>query len=198
MSDFVGYSSKATAVRGLTRHLGTAARNNPNLDLIGLLDQVDGKWGFSPSKADAAVNLDAKSAEDENLVLTCGHSHCPHCGTHLSNGLMDYDSLVDQRGEKDAYAAQKHEWACLGCNGEWGDEIPAPKGTKSRSTPTRHYENKSSVDGAVKVCWDLFDANPDARRKDAIQAAVDKGVAFYTARTQYQKWFKAKKGVAKA
>ena len=191
MSNFTGYSSKATAVRGLTRHLGTAARNNPDMDLASLIEQVDGKWGFYADKADAAVNLDKVSEEDEQLILMCGYATCPHCEIHLSNGLMDFDTMVDRLGgEKAAYAQQKHEWVCMGCNGEWGAEIPAPKGAKA---PTRHYENKSTVDGAVKVCHDLFDSMPDARRKDAIQAAVDKGVAFYTARTQYQKWFKAKK-----
>lgn len=132
------------------------------------------------------------SQEDVDFILACGYSHCPHCGIHLSNGLMDFDSLADQHGEKEAAKMQKHEWACMGCNGEWSTEIVA-KGSRKRGAPTRHYIGKSTVEGAVALCHSIFNANPDLRRKDAIQKAVDAGVTFYTARTQYQKWFKAQK-----
>lgn len=189
MSNIVEYSSKATAVRGLTRHLGAAGKD---VDLTSLLFQQNGKWAFDKDAADKAAGLADVSEEDENLILACGHSHCPECGTHLSNGLLDFDSLEDQHGAKKAYEMQKHEWSCMGCNAEWGKPVEAPKGTK-RGEPTRHYVNKSTVDGAVALCHELFSSMPEARRKDAIQAAVDKGVAFYTARTQYQKWFKAQK-----
>lgn len=190
MSNIVEYSSKSTAVRGLTRHLGKAAEG---VDLNALIFQQGGKWAFDKDAADKAAGLADVSEEDENLILFCGHSNCPSCGIHLSNGVTDFEGMVDARGsEKAAYAVMKHEFACLGCNHEWGKEVEAPKGSK-RGEPTRHYVNKSTVDGAVALCHDLFSKNPDARRKDAIQLAVDAGVAFYTARTQYQKWFKAQK-----
>ena len=139
---------------------------------------------------------------DNDLVAYCGYSECPHCGIHLSNGVCDFDSMVDTHGsEKAAYKIMKHEFCCLGCNGEWGKAI-TPKGAKPRGEPTRHYLNRSDAElkakgGAVGVAWDIFSANLDLRRKDAIQKAVDAGVAFYTARTQYQKWFTARKGATK-
>lgn len=192
MTEFNSYSSKSTALRGLTRHLGVAVERLGETDPTSLLEQVGEKWGFYPAKVDAKVFGEDASEEDENLVLCCGHSHCPECGIHLSNGLLDYDSLVDQHGEKEAFKLQKHEWSCMGCNAEWGKPIDAPT-SKGRKEPTRHYINKSTVDGAVQVVWDLCNEMPDARRKDVIATAVEKGVAFYTARTQYQKWFTAKK-----
>jgi hypothetical protein len=134
--------------------------------------------------------------EDLDFIQFYGYSHCPHCGIHLSNGVTDFDGVVDAQGTvAKAAKIMRHEYCCLGCNGEWGPV--AMRGSGGRKAPTgRIYTNKSDADlkeqgGAVKVCWDLFIANPDMKRKDAIQAAVDKGVAFYTARTQYQKWFKA-------
>lgn len=192
MSEFSGYSTKAAAARGLGRFLGVASRNNPDLDVASLIEQVDGKFGFYHDKAHAAVGLGGLDEQDQELKLACGHVNCPHCGIHLSNGLGDYDGLVDRHGEAKAYTLQKHEWSCLGCNGEWGAEIEAPK-SKGSKKPTRRYVNKSTVDGAVAKSHEIFNANPDARRKDAIQLAVDAGIAFYTARTQYQKWFKAQK-----
>jgi len=191
MSTFTGYSNKASAVRGLTRHLGVALRNRPDFDLNSLIEQVDGRYGFYADKADAAVGLAETTEEDENLILTCGHSHCPSCEIHLSNGLMDFDSLADQLGEKEARKQQKHEWACMGCGHEWGKEV-APATSKGRKEPTRHYSNRSTVEGAVNVSHEIYNSMPDARRKDASAAAVEAGVTFYTARTQYQKWYKAR------
>lgn len=60
---------------------------------------------------------------------------------------------------------------------------------------------KSVVTNPVLAAWDLFDnllaeskANKTPlRRKDAIAKAVDRGIAFYTARTQYQSWKVANK-----
>jgi hypothetical protein len=155
--------------------------------------------GITPAATVAPVSNDAAAqmsqAEiDEDLAATCGHSHCPACGIHLSNGLMDFDSLADQHGEKEAYALQKHNWSCMGCNAEWGDEIEAPtkakKPAKVNEGPARIYTNRSTVDGACAVVWQLADSMPGAKRKEVIGAAVDAGVAFYTARTQYQKWYK--------
>lgn len=51
---------------------------------------------------------------------------------------------------------------------------------------------KSSVEGPTKKVWaiaeDMFAANPNTRRKDVIDECVKRGIAFYTARTQYQTW----------
>lgn len=157
-----------------------------------ITDEARDRGAVIPSVTSSASEQMTQDEIDADLAATCGYSHCPACEIHLSNGVMDYDSLVDRLGEKDARKLQTHAWSCMGCNAEWGDEI-APTSGKGRSEPLRHYTNKSTVDGAVQVVWDLCAAMPDARRKDVIAAAVEKGVAFYTARTQYQKWFKAQK-----
>lgn len=55
--------------------------------------------------------------------------------------------------------------------------------------------NKSIIDRPVEYMWNLCDEMKGARRKDVIIKAMEAGVAFYTARTQYQLWKKA--GAAK-
>ncbi len=46
--------------------------------------------------------------------------------------------------------------------------------------------------GAVAALWVLFATMPvNTRRKDAIEAAVAQGFNFFTARTQYQAFYKA-------
>lgn len=54
---------------------------------------------------------------------------------------------------------------------------------------------KSTIESPSKRVWEIADqmkaANPNVRRKDVIAACVEQGIAYYTARTQYQLWFKA-------
>lgn len=198
MSEFSTYSSKATAVRGLGRFLGVAARNAPDLDVNALIELIDGKPGFYHDKANAAVGFGGLNEQDEALKLACGYVNCPSCGVHLSNGLMDFDSLADQHGEKKAYGMQKHEWSCMGCNAEWGAEIAKPV-KRAASKTGRRYENraKSDVESPSAIVWALADAEPKGARKDIVAAAVAKGVTINTANAAYQHWRKAR-GLTKA
>lgn len=54
-------------------------------------------------------------------------------------------------------------------------------------------KRKSEIDDPCQFVWEMADKMQGQRRKDIIQHCVDCGVAFYTARTQYQSWFKSKK-----
>lgn len=214
MTNVSTYSSKANAVRGAERMGLTKEEAEGLVEHVGMTYQVDQDKAERVLVARKSAHLrtvadphpDATTISDSpeeavtdlDNIQACGYSHCPHCGIHLSNGVTDFDGMVDCHGsEKEALKLMSREWCCLGCNGEWGPVVQA-KGGKARGAPIRHYTNKSDAElkeqgGAVKVCWDLFLANPDMKRKDAIAAAVAKGVAFYTARTQYQKFFQAQK-----
>lgn len=46
----------------------------------------------------------------------------------------------------------------------------------------------SASKSPVKLAWEIYNRNPKLQRKDAINLAISKGIAFYTARTQYQAW----------
>lgn len=48
--------------------------------------------------------------------------------------------------------------------------------------------NKSSITNPVQHVWAIANSMPSAKRKEIIAACVELGVAFFTARTQYQKW----------
>lgn len=49
----------------------------------------------------------------------------------------------------------------------------------------------SSIKSPVKRVWHIADAMPKASRKEVVAECVRQGVAYGTARTQYQAWFKA-------
>lgn len=55
-------------------------------------------------------------------------------------------------------------------------------------TPVVKARNASTVESPVKRVWAIADSMPEAKRKDVIAACVAEGIAFFTARTQYQKW----------
>lgn len=54
---------------------------------------------------------------------------------------------------------------------------------------------KSTIESPSKRVWEIAEQmkaeNPNVRRKDVIAACVEQGIAYYTARTQYQLWYKA-------
>ena len=60
--------------------------------------------------------------------------------------------------------------------------------------------HESTVERPCKLVWHVADemtaANPAVRRKDVLAACVARGVAFYTARTQYQQWLGIQKEMA--
>lgn len=72
----------------------------------------------------------------------------------------------------------------------------SPKSAKKPKAPMSHsamvasgkITHKSKIQSPVSVCWDIFDEHRNLSRKDAMNLAIAAGVAFYTARTQYQAW----------
>ena len=65
----------------------------------------------------------------------------------------------------------------------------APQGTYAQLAEA--HRGASSVENPTQVMWDLCDKMQGSRRKDVIAAAVEKGISYYTARTQYQLWLTA-------
>lgn len=121
--------------------------------------------------------------------------HCPHCGIHLDNGVGYHGQEVNGKTiEHDAL-----EWECLACGEEFGPAIPAKVEKKA---PTRKIEvtNESTAERPCKLVWHIADdmkaANPEVKRKEVLAECVKRGVAFYTARTQYQQWLGVQKEMA--
>lgn len=52
---------------------------------------------------------------------------------------------------------------------------------------------ESRVNTPVSRVHAFLDKNPKMRRCDAIRALEKQGVAYYTARTQFQRWFSARR-----
>lgn len=73
---------------------------------------------------------------------------------------------------------------------------------EEKKAPTRKIEvtNESTAERPCKLVWHVADemkaSNPEVKRKEVLAECVKRGVAFYTARTQYQQWLGVQKEMA--
>ena len=67
--------------------------------------------------------------------------------------------------------------------------LPAPKKVKKE---TKSLPRESVIDNPVKMVWEIADRMWGQRRKDIIAECVRLGIAYNTARTQYQAFYKVK------
>lgn len=157
----------------------------------------------APIEAPDADDSKKSDGDDELSTLNLSHAdNCPDCGISLENGICDYEHLVDVQGAELAATMQKRENACMACNFEWG---PLVQHGTQRPTPQARADKKadaelvnvdplkprmSTIVLPTKKVWDIADKMPGAKRKDVIAACVQAGIAYGTARTQYQHWFK--------
>lgn len=78
----------------------------------------------------------------------------------------------------------------------------AADATLEKKALTRKIEvtDESTVERPCKLVWHIADdmkaANPEVKRKEVLAECVKRGVAFYTARTQYQQWLGVQKEMA--
>lgn len=74
------------------------------------------------------------------------------------------------------------------------EELPDAIGVEPKAPRNSAYvAETSTVAGATKRVWTIAESMPGAARKEVIAACREAGIAFGTARTQYQKWYKANK-----
>ena len=111
----------------------------------------------------------------------------------------EVEEPVWESTEADIAALEKQadeQWAEQ-LNEEAAQAIEAP--AKGKAKP--EVKHKSDIERPTKTVWhiadEMFAANPQVRRKDVIAECVRRGIAFYTARTQYQQWLATKNGTAK-
>lgn len=143
-------------------------------------------------------NFEVEADDDHASTVFDHHVHgltrCPNCGTHLSNGVGHH--LQEVNGKVIKHDAK--EYVCLACDTEFGPDIPAdaPKATKAPKKTVAHV-NSSTIERPTKAVWHIADemkaANPSVRRKDVIAECIKRGIANFTARTQYQQWFQVQK-----
>lgn len=121
----------------------------------------------------------------------CGHDNCPSCGIGLDNGLMDWDSLVEQHGSK-ARDMQQHQWSCMGCGAEWGVKRAGINIQKDRAE--QNGVTRPSEGGVCASIWAECDKRATSGVvppvKDMKAWALTQGVDQTTCLIQYYQWRK--------
>lgn len=150
--------------------------------------------------AKAAENLAGKivKASEVAVVAPIGeeivgdvHAYvCPHCGGSLENGVGGHGDEVNGTPRYN----DKYEYECLGCGGEFGPAIT--KKAKAAPIKSVQHTNASTTERPCKLVWHIADEMKGAKRKQVIAEAERRGVAYYTARTQYQLWSQCQKEMA--
>lgn len=119
-------------------------------------------------------------------------------GCDLSNGRYNIVAVGDRFSWEDtktesATATYKGESETLPV-ADLGEAIakaakPAKAEKPSKLAHARYAKiNRSEQEKPCRFVWDMADANPEMKRAEVIALCVSFGVAYYTARTQYQAW----------
>ena len=75
--------------------------------------------------------------------------------------------------------------------------VEAPVAKKAcAAAPATPVTHASTIERPTKAVWHIADEMVGASRSAVIAECVARGIAFYTARTQYQQWFKVQKEMA--
>lgn len=94
---------------------------------------------------------------------------------------------------KEQVAASFDEYATIG-NGEGGEFIWTPVVEEVEVSDEKpEIKRASTCKRPTLRVWDIADEMKGSRRKDIITACVEAGVAYNTARTQYQLWYSSLK-----
>lgn len=67
-------------------------------------------------------------------------------------------------------------------------ELETPPAPVEQPKVEKEITRKSTASDPCRLVWEIAERMEGQRRKDIIAACVAAGVAFYTARTQYQLW----------
>lgn len=71
--------------------------------------------------------------------------------------------------------------------------------TKKRAVKVKpEIKRVSDIDNPCSAVWNIAESMQDKTRKEVINHCVASGIAYYTARTQYQRWFQARKNMQMA
>jgi hypothetical protein len=150
-------------------------------DRYQIVEDADG-FSYRPLKTEAPIGTELEGAPQNYC--------CPHCKIDLENGVGLHNQEVNGKPIKH----DRYLYACLACAGEFGPSIPKQKVKKAAGKGNKRA-NRSTVEGPTKLVWhiaeEMVSKNPEAKRKDIIAECENRGVTFYTARTQYQQWLTA-------
>ena len=178
------YKSRTSAREAKASGLAGKVLNKSEVEFEIVGQEVAAK----PTALDLLAALEKQEAAKEEEIChpygfkTHGFDNCPHCNIHLENGLLQ---AGEEMGDGKPLIPEKFEFFCMACGSEFGPEITAKK-TRAPITHTSTIENPCKTVWGIAI--DMKAANPLVKRGAVLAECVRQGIAYYTARTQYQAW----------
>ena len=140
-------------------------------------------------------------------------SNCPHCGIHLSNGLLTmHDEVANKPGVTLHMEGMNQMYNCMGCGGDFGPTFdpyvaPAPTATGTglkieKERPEQNGIKRPSIGGKCRAIWDALDAYREETgelptSKVVKELAADEGWNPNNASIEFYQWRKFH-GIGKA
>ena len=127
------------------------------------------------------------SARTIHDFATHGKHHCPHCETHLGNGVLHYADVLDTNPREAAKMVLEFE--CMACGGEFGEklnhkrakpaEAPKTKGIKiQKDREERNGIKRPSEGGKCAAVWSMLDRMQlESEEPITLKAAKTQGAA---------------------
>lgn len=143
-----------------------------------------------------------------HMVEVYGSVECPHCGIHLSNGVLhDGDETGEGRGK---VIRLGHEFQCMACGKDFGEPVAALKqvapaadrhtgsGVKiEKNRVTQNGITMPSIGGKCRAVWDAISAllaeleeGKQVTAKMVKDLAADEGWNANNASIEFYRWRK--------
>lgn len=138
---------------------------------------------------DEAITIDldhAKAVQDNAGVEGMARTTCPCCGS---------DELFVGECPEGIVINEDKIIGCHHCDWEFHAQAKAKK-AKGEGTSAKRV-NVSTVVRPTTMVWEIAEKMKGAKRSEVLKACVEAGIAFNTARTQYQQWSMASRGIIK-
>ncbi len=166
---------------------------------VAIINPVDPEaWEFAEKLASSKEQNELPEQNDCRQPIIGEFHHCPHCNIDLMNGYQTYDNLREDAGMP--VGGMKFQYVCLACDGEFGPEVVIEPEAPKVPAKTIVKLHKSEIDKPCKRVWAIAEAmlvsRPKAKRAEVLAACTAEGIAYYTARTQYQQWLGIRKEMA--
>lgn len=171
------YTTKATAKRGAIREL-SKGRGIPQ-------DEVKANF-------DDLATIEVR--EDGSFIWRAVQTEVnPRCATPES--LKNDEQLFNDNKREMEYTAAGDAVVKTSARVKKENNLDSEGAKKDPTTEKRTivFTHKSTAERPTKLVWDIAESMKGARRKEVIEECVKQGIAFNTARTQYQQWFTAVK-----
>ena len=181
------YTTKSNAFRAAK----SAGYNKEQINLVEVGDQFSWEAKLVPTEIVCHPTPVFPRKNQSDFYNVGHHSFCPVCGS---------SEIYEGEAPKGEVINEEFIHGCHTCGWEIDLRKSSKKAVKAPSTTRGPITHKSEIENPCKTVWgiatDMKAANPSVKRAAVLATCVARGIAYYTARTQYQAFLQVQKEMA--